>query len=59
MIGITALYHFGFQLLFNALWSIAFFGFKSPFWALLVIIVLLILIVLTIRWFKIVSNLEF
>jgi benzodiazapine receptor len=27
----TALYHFGFQLLFNALWSIVFFGFKTTF----------------------------
>lgn len=53
----TALYHFGFQLLFNALWSIVFFGFKSPLWALLVIFVLLTLIILTIRWFKVVSKL--
>ena len=53
----TALYHFGFQLLLNALWSIVFFGFQSPFWALLVILTLLILIILTIRWFKVVSNL--
>ncbi|KQC31019.1 TspO/MBR family protein [Flagellimonas eckloniae] len=53
----TALYHFGFQLLFNALWSIVFFGFKSPAWALLVIFVLLTLIILTIRWFKVVSKL--
>jgi tryptophan-rich sensory protein len=40
----TALYNFGFQLLFNALWSVVFFGFKNPFWALLVILVLLALI---------------
>ena len=52
----NALYHFGFQLLFNALWSIVFFGLKSPFWALMVIITLLILIALTIRWFKVVSK---
>ncbi len=52
----TALYHFAFQLLFNALWSIVFFGFKSPFWALIVILTLLILILLTIRWFKVVSK---
>lgn len=52
----TALYYFGFQLLFNALWSIVFFGFQKPFWALLVILVLLILILLTIKWFKIVSR---
>ena len=53
----TALYHFGFQLLFNALWSIVFFGFKNPFWALIVILVLLTLIILTIRWFRVVSKL--
>lgn len=52
----TALYHFAFQLLFNALWSIVFFGFQSPFWALVVILTLLILILLTIRWFKVVSK---
>jgi tryptophan-rich sensory protein len=52
----TALYHFIFQLLFNALWSIVFFGLKEPFWALLVIFTLLILIVLTIRWFKVVHK---
>jgi len=52
----TALYHFGFQLLLNASWSIVFFGLKEPFWALVVIITLLILLVLTIRWFRIVSS---
>lgn len=51
----TALYHFGFQLLFNALWSILFFGLKDPFWALLIILILLMLILLTIKWFKVVS----
>lgn len=53
----TALYYFGFQLLFNALWSIVFFGFQHPFAALMVILVLLVLIALTIRWFKVVSPL--
>tara|TARA_R110000868_G_scaffold82050_1_gene231898 strand:- start:544 stop:1017 length:474 start_codon:yes stop_codon:yes gene_type:complete len=52
----TALYHFIFQLLFNALWSIVFFGLKEPFWAFMVIITLLVLIVLTIRWFKVVNK---
>ncbi|MGX1928519.1 TspO/MBR family protein [Flagellimonas sp. 2504JD4-2] len=52
----TALYHFGFQLLLNALWSIVFFGLKSPFWALLVILALLTLIILTMKWFKVVSK---
>ena len=53
----TALYYFGFQLLFNALWSIVFFGFMQPFTALIVILVLLVLIALTIKWFKVVSTL--
>ncbi|WP_047247244.1 TspO/MBR family protein [Maribacter thermophilus] len=53
----TALYHFGFQLLLNALWSIVFFGLKSPFWALLVILGLLTMLLLTIKWFKVVSKL--
>lgn len=52
----TALYHFIFQLVFNAAWSIVFFGMRSPFYALMVIIVLLILIVLTIKWFRVVSK---
>ena len=53
----TALYHFGFQLLFNALWSIVFFGFRSPEWAMLVILILLALIGVTFKWFKVVSKL--
>jgi tryptophan-rich sensory protein len=52
----TALYYFGFQLLFNALWSIVFFGLREPFWALVVIFILIILILATIKWFKIVSR---
>jgi len=52
----TALYHFGFQLLLNALWSIIFFGLKNPLAALFVILTLLVLIVLTIRWFRVVSK---
>ena len=52
----TAMYHFVFQLLLNAFWSILFFGFKQPFVALLNIIVLLILIALTIKWFRVVDK---
>ncbi|MEZ4969489.1 MAG: TspO/MBR family protein [Flavobacteriaceae bacterium] len=52
----TALYHFGIQLLFNALWSIVFFGFKNPFAALLIILTLLVLLIFTIKWFKVVSR---
>lgn len=50
----TALYHFGFQLLLNALWSIVFFGLQNPGAALVVIAGLLTLILLTIRWFRVV-----
>jgi tryptophan-rich sensory protein len=53
----TGLYFFGFQLLLNASWSIAFFGFKAPFIALLIIVALLLMILLTIRWFMVVSKL--
>lgn len=52
----TALYHFVFQLLFNALWSIVFFSLQEVFWALLTIITLLVLIGLTIKWFKVVNK---
>lgn len=52
----TALYHFGFQLLLNAAWSLLFFGLKEPFWALLDITALFIVLLLTIKWFRVVSN---
>ncbi len=52
----TALYHFGFQLLLNAAWSIVFFGLREPFWAFMVIVMLLILLGLTIRWFHVVNK---
>lgn len=49
-----ALTIFGVQLIFNAFWSVAFFGLKSPLAGLIVIIVLWIAIVLTIlKFFKI------
>ncbi|MDG1761530.1 MAG: tryptophan-rich sensory protein [Flavobacteriaceae bacterium] len=52
----TALYHFGFQLILNGLWSIVFFGFQNPLFGLLVIIALWILILRTIKWFRVVSK---
>lgn len=51
----TALYHFVFQLLLNALWSIVFFGLKSPLGALFIIITLNILLVFTFKWFRVVK----
>ncbi|WP_103865383.1 TspO/MBR family protein [Aquimarina sp. I32.4] len=52
----TALYHFGFQLLLNAAWSIFFFGLQSPLIALLDIIALFILLLFTIKWFTVVNS---
>lgn len=52
----TALYHFVFQLLLNALWSIVFFGLKSPLGALFIIITLNILLVFTFKWFRVVKT---
>jgi tryptophan-rich sensory protein len=52
----TALYHFGFQLILNGLWSIVFFGFQNPLFGLLVIVALWILILRTIKWFRVVSK---
>ncbi|MFN2261748.1 MAG: TspO/MBR family protein [Psychroflexus sp.] len=53
----TALYHFAFQLILNAMWSIVFFGYQAPLIALFVILALLILILITIKWFKVVNSL--
>lgn len=52
----VALYHFGFQLILNAAWSIFFFGLQNPFIALLDIIALFILVLFTIKWFKVVNK---
>lgn len=52
----TALYYFGFQLLVNGSWSLVFFGLQNPSVALGVIVVLLVLIALTIRSFRVVSR---
>lgn len=52
----TALYHFGFQLVLNAAWSIAFFGYRSPLAGLIIIVVLIVMVLLTFKWFKVVSD---
>jgi tryptophan-rich sensory protein len=52
----TALYHFGFQLVLNASWSVTFFGYQSPLVALFIIVALIVLVLITFKWFKIVSN---
>ena len=51
----TALYHFGFQLLLNGLWFVVIFGFGQPSFGLLLIVALFILLLLTIKWFKLVT----
>jgi tryptophan-rich sensory protein len=51
-----ALYHFAFQLLLNGFWSLLFFGLKEPFWALLDIIALFVILLFTIKWFKVVNQ---
>lgn len=52
----TALYHFVFQLLLNGLWSIVFFGLRNPLLGLIVILALLTMIMLTIKWFRVISK---
>lgn len=52
----TALYHFGFQLFLNGFWFLLFFAFQKPLLALLDITALFVLILITIRWFRIVNS---
>ena len=54
----TALYHFGFQLFLNGFWFLLFFALEKPFFALINLIALFIIILFTIRWFKIVSKIS-
>lgn len=52
----TALYFFGFQLLYNATWSMVFFGLRRPLAAFVILVVLFVLILLTYRQFRVVSR---
>ncbi|SFR38956.1 TspO and MBR related proteins [Robiginitalea myxolifaciens] len=52
----SALYAFGIQLLLNGSWSIVFFGLRSPVWALVIIVLLAIMIIVTIRQFRVVNK---
>lgn len=52
----VALYHFGFQLILTGFWFIIFFGLDQSLLAFLVILALLVLLFLTIKWFRIVDN---
>lgn len=49
------LLYFGLQLAANGAWSVAFFGYQSPYFALLIISTLLILLLFTIRYYRIAS----
>lgn len=51
----TALYHFGFQLFFNGFWFLLFFALKNPLLALIDLLILFVLILITMKWFKIIS----
>jgi len=51
----TALVIFGIQLLLNGLWSIIFFAWESPRWALVEILVLLVFILFTMVSFRRIS----
>ncbi len=52
----VALYHYGFQLILTGFWFLVFFGLQQPLLAFLVSIALLVLLLLTIKWFKIVED---
>lgn len=52
----TAVYYFFVQLILNGLWSLVFFGLKSPVWALLVLVGLLFSLTATIRWFRVINK---
>jgi tryptophan-rich sensory protein len=52
----TALYHFGAQLLLNGMWSLVFFGLKNILGGLIIILALLVLVYMTIKWFKVINK---
>lgn len=52
----VALYHYGFLLILTGFWFLIFFGLQEPLLAFVDILVLLVLLFLTIKWFKIVDD---
>ena len=52
----VALYHFGFQLLLNAAWSVLFFGLRNPLLGLIDIVALFIVLLFTFKWFRVVNK---
>lgn len=55
--GKTALYHYGVQFVFNILWTLVFFYLHQPFWGLVILLILLVLIERTQKWFRTVDRL--
>jgi tryptophan-rich sensory protein len=51
----TALYHFGFQILLTASWFLIFFELKLPLMGFLMTTALFVLLLFTMKWFKIVK----
>jgi len=51
----TALYHFGFQILLTASWFLIFFELKLPLTAFLMTAALFLLLLFTMKWFKVVK----
>lgn len=52
----VALYHFGFLLILTGFWFMLFFGLKQPLFAFLDLIALIVLLFITIKWYKIVDD---
>jgi tryptophan-rich sensory protein len=52
----TAFYQFGAQLVLNGMWSLVFFGLKNILGGLVIIVALLILVIITIKWFRVVNK---
>ena len=52
----VAIYHFGFTLVLSAFWFILFFGLQKPLFALVDAIALFVLLLITVKWFRIVHD---
>lgn len=53
----VAMYHYGLQLILTGFWFIIFFGLSQPLLAFPVILAILVVLFLTIKWFRVVNNL--
>lgn len=52
----VAIYHFGFTLVLSAFWFILFFGLQKPLYALLDAVLLLVVLLVTFKWYRIVNK---